>query len=447
MHEFYERSRPKWSKRIWLPLLSLGLVGLLIVPAFVLSPNSRTFNGFEMHGGPVVLNTTVNPTVIVLTSHWETQSITTGRWATSESNYGDLHWDVFALNAKDLSEKWTTRLATIRHGQRDLEATILGVSHNTVWLIADGLMGVSLSNGKVLGDAASIEAVNPQLRGVMPASRRQMYFDNGLVLIAADGKRWRVDDESLRATADTLTAPVKTSIMGVPVARATDSLHVLPSSLSTGFQSFKSRDYVVGDHWYGLMHPSEVELQRRDPHTQNFNVGLRFRLWSSPLRDTLDRMRNRAKLPLDFAPLDASPEFLNGGLLTIPDMEGRNRVVGIANPTRFLVVHQDRIDTAAVQTLTCITLEGKVCWDAPLEMRVATGFSMLTKGSAEDWALVVTGQARPKPGDQLRDDAADDMPLLARVRIEDGKVVRFRFADVDFKKLDAALTPYRSRKQ
>ena len=443
MHELDNRPKRKW----WYGVL--GVLGLAVTVGVMFLGNSYslTFNGFEMHGGPVIVNRARNPAIVVLTSHWETQRITTGRRATSANNFGELHWDVFALNATNLSQQWTARLATIRRGQRDVEATILGLSHNTVWLMADGLMGLSLDDGSVVADAASIEETNPQLRGVMPTTGRQLYFDDGLMLIAADGRRWRVDDETLRATLDTATVPVKTSIMGVPVPRATDSLHVLPVSLTTQTESFKSRDYVVGDTWYGMMHPSEVEMPRRDPHTQNFSSGIRFRLWRTPLRDTLDRFQNRVRRPLDFAPVPASPEFLNGGLLTAPDLQGRKRVVGIANPTRFLVLHQDRIDDAARHSLTCITLDGRVCWNAPLDMRRTTSVSMLTKGNPQDWALIVTGEANPQPDDKLVDESGDDMPLLARVNIADGKVTRFRFADIDFKALNDSLTPYRSRKQ
>lgn len=437
-------ARPK--KRRWLiPLCVLAALALVAIVTFLPDTYSRTFNGFEMHGGPVVVNRAVNPLILVLTSHWETQSITIGDMATSANNYGELHWDVFAFNGKNLTRPWTTRLSSIRHGQRDTEAGILGLSHNTLWVWADGLMGVALDDGKVKADAASIEAANPQLRGVMPATRRQLYFDDGLMLITGDGRRWRVDNETLHATMDTSATPVKTTIMGQPIPRATDSLNVLPTSETWQEHSYKSRSYVVGHTWYGMMHPSEVELQRRDPHTQDFNSGMRYRLWSSPLRDTLDRMRQPAKLPLDFAPLAPSPEFLDGGLLTIPDAQGRNGVVGIANPIRFFVLHQDRIDESAKQILTCIRLDGRVCWDAPLEMRKTTGFAMLTKDPGQDWALIVTGEARPQAGDKMVDDAGDNMPVLARVDVADGKVTRFRFADVDFEALDKALIPYRSR--
>ena len=80
-------------------------------------------------------------------------------------------------------------------------------------------------------------------------------------------------------------------------------------------------------------------------------------------------------------------------------------------------------------------------------MRIATSFSLLTKGSAQDWALIVTGEAGAQTGDHIVDNAGDDMPLLARVDIASGKVTRFRFADVDFAALDKALAPYRRRTQ
>lgn len=446
MHEFYERSRRKTRFQFPLKTFVFAVAALaLAIAAWKFMPGSRVYEDFEMHGGPVVTDVATNPSIVVLTSHRETQRITTGRNATYAYNYSDLHWDLFAFNAKDLSKRWITRLTTIRRGARNIQAAIIGVSNNTVWVFADGLAGVSLSDGEVIGDAESIEALNPQLRGVMPSSRKQIYFDNGLMIVAADGRSWRINNETLRATLDTSSTPVKSSLLGEPISRGTDSMNVLPIVLHTQYQSFKTRSFVVGDTWYGMMHASEVEQQRRDPHTQDFNSAIRFRLWSTPLRDTLDRMRNPARLPLDFKPIDASPEFLRGGLLSVPDASGRERVVGIANPTRFIVVHQDRIDRDAKQSLTCLALDGRACWDAPLEMRVATGFALLSRARAEDWALIVTGLAPSTSGDLMTDSSGDDMPVLARVNIADGRVTRFRFAEVDFKALDGELTPYRSR--
>jgi hypothetical protein len=426
----YARRRRVW----WKPIAAIALtVGAgIVLWRFV--PVTRTFDAFEMHGGPVVLDRPTNPRVVLLTSHWETPRFTSTRYAVRKKS--TLHWDLWAYDANDLSQKWVVRLASIRQGQRDLEAGVLGVSHGTAWVLADGLMAVSVKNGDVIGDAPLIESRNAVLKGLMPSTRRQMYFDNGLVLIAADGQRWRIDDETLVATRDTAVA--KSSILGVPIARATGTDNALPLQLLSQYQAYKSRSYVVGDTWFGMMHPSEVALQQRDPHTQDFALGLRYRLWAAPLRDTVNRFRNPIRLPVDYAPRAASPEFLLGGLLTMAGEGGREGVVGIAKPTRFIVVHQDRIDASAMQTLTCIGLDGTVCWNAPLKVSLATGFARLTAGGPSQWALMVVGETAGDP--RYR-----GMPSLTRVAINDGTITQMRFASIDLSALVGTLTPYHRR--
>jgi len=426
---------------MWKSLAALVLViGAAILFWFAL-PATRVFEAFEMHGGPVVVSTATDPTVLVLTSHFETPRFTSTRY--SYARKSRLHWDLFAYSATDLSRRWITRLASVQQGQRTLDAALLGVSNGTAWVLADGLMAVSVRDGRVIGDAAMIESRNAALRGLMPATRRQMSFDDGLVLVAADGQRWRIHDETLIATRD--TAVTKATASGLPISRATASGHFLPLRLSVQHQAFKSRSYVVGDTWYGLMHPSEVEQQRTDPHTQDFRLGLRYRLWAAPLRDTVNRFRDRVRRPDDYAPRAQSPEFLLGGLLTLADGEAREGVVGIANPTRFLVLHQNRIDAAATQTLTCVGLDGQVCWNAPLDVSLATGFARLTSGGPENWALIVVGETRARRGDTLVDPSADGVPSLSRVAIADGATRQLPFASVDLAALAKELTPYRSR--
>lgn len=425
----------------WKPLLFLAFLavsGALFCPSRAVT---RVFDAFEMHGGPVVVTTATDPMVLVLTSHRETPRYFSRRFALNRK--GKLHWDLWSFSATDLSRRWITRVSTIQQGQLALDAGLLGVSNGTVWILADGLMAVSARDGKVIGDAAMIESRNAALRGLMPTTRRQFSFDDGLVIVAADGQRWRVHHETLLATRDTSVA--RTSLIGVPVSRATGADQFLPLKLSSQYQAFKSRSYVVGDTWFGMMHPSEVEQQRTDPHTQAFAQGLRYRLWAAPLRDTVNRFRDPVRLPVDYAPRAASPEFLLGGLLTIPDASGREGVVGIANPTRFLVVHQDRIDAAATQTLTCIGLDGKVCWSAPLNVSIATGFARLTAGGPANWALIFAGETRARRGDTLLDPSADGMPALGRVAMSDGSTQQMRFSAIDLAALAKEVVPYRSR--
>lgn len=426
----YSRRRRPW----WKPVAAIALTVGAGVVLWRFVPVTRTFDAFEMHGGPVVLDRPSDARVVMLTSHWETPRFTSTRYAFRKKS--TLHWDLWGYDAKDLSRTWVVRLASIRQGQRDLEAGVLGVTRGTAWVLADGLMALSVKDGSLIGDAAMIESRNAVLKGLMPSTRRQMYFDNGLVVIAADGQRWRIDHETLVATRD--TAVVKSSIVGVPISRATGTDNALPLRLLSQYQAFKSRSYVAGDTWFGMMHPSELAQQQTDPHTQAFALGLRYRLWAAPLRDTVDRFRNPTRRPVDYAPRAASPEFLLGGLLTMANADGREGVVGIAKPTRFIVVHQDRIDAAATQTLTCIGLDGTVCWNAPLKVSLATGFARLTAGGPSQWALMVAGETS---GDQR----GSGMPSLTRVSINDGAITQMHFASVDLAALVGKLTPYHRR--
>ena len=52
MTEFYKAPKRSW----WIPALVLAGLALGAVAMFVSNPYSRTFNGFEMHGGPLFIN-------------------------------------------------------------------------------------------------------------------------------------------------------------------------------------------------------------------------------------------------------------------------------------------------------------------------------------------------------------------------------------------------------
>ncbi|MEO7962949.1 MAG: hypothetical protein ABIT38_03470, partial [Gemmatimonadaceae bacterium] len=142
-----------------------------------------------------------------------------------------------------------------------------------------------------------------------------------------------------------------------------------------------------------------------------------------------------------------SEEFLQGGLLAVPDTAGTERVIGIAKPTRLLVLHQTRIDDDGTQQLSCVELSGRTCWTASLNMSLATGFVPLAAGGPSDWALFVVGLHHAPAAPNARYRSADEFPVLSRVRVTDGAVLRMSFADIDLAKLSDELKPYRAWKR
>lgn len=221
------------SKSRIVPAIIAGIVLVGIVFVIAKQPSLHSFGELELRGGPVVVTTPGAPAVLALTSSWETYR-PTGSRSIIRSPFAILHWDVWSFNPNDLSRKWVTRVAFIKtNAQLDPEVGVLGAGDGVAWVLADDVMGVSLDDGHVIGDADSIEARNPALKGMMPSARKQLYFDNGLVILSADGRRWRINNETLAATEDTTTTPIKTSVLGVPQSRANTSTTFLPLRLHT----------------------------------------------------------------------------------------------------------------------------------------------------------------------------------------------------------------------
>ncbi|MEO7964354.1 MAG: PA2928 family protein, partial [Gemmatimonadaceae bacterium] len=315
---------------LWIVVIVvLSLIGGLVI--CLLRQSNRSFESFDMAGGPLVITDSTSGEAVTITSHWEKREfVTNDNTIVRESR---LHWDVWAFSLRDLSRNWVTRLATIKNGDRNIDAAILGADSDVIWLLADDIMAVSTKDGHVVADAAAIEAKNPVLRGMMPRSARQIAFDDGLVLLAADGRRWHVDSRTLNAT------PAATSNSADGRRKTYRTLRLLSQ-----YQHYKTRSYQVDGRWYGLVHASEAAALQREMIGQSFASPLRYSLWSAPMRDTVDRFGNKGVTPGKLAPLATSEEFLQGGLLAVPDTAGTERVIGIAKPTRLLVLHQTRID-------------------------------------------------------------------------------------------------------
>lgn len=410
-------------------VITILIVVLLALGGYwAFNQTNRTFSAFELHGGPIITTATPDGEIIALTSHRESR-----RFVSSSDNVvtitNTLHWDLWSFSTADLSRKWITRLASIRNGELRLDGAILGAYNGVIWLLADQLLAVSMKDGHVLADNAAIEAKNTFLRGAMPETRQQLLFDRGLIVIAADGRRWRINESTFAATLYTVGGTDDAAQTGVALT---------PARLSRNTESFKTRGYVVDRQWYGLIHPSEAQALEREMIEQDFRESLRYTFWTAAVRDTVDRFGTPFRAPKDFQPVAGSPEFLLGGLLASRDSVNRARVLGIANPTRFIVLHQDRIDRQATQLLTCLTMEGRVCWDANLGVSAINNVERLAAGTAENWALLFVGErpmVKGKDATRAIDANHNTDVVLVRVKATDGSAKRMSFGDIDLAKV------------
>ena len=99
--------------------------------------------------------------------------------------------------------QWARRLRSVgsNEGGHGAQARILGQQGKVVWLfVHDQPVAVSAADGAVLATREQIEQRNPALRTLVPTELTYYTFDRGLVFIAADGRRYRVEAPGYVAT-------------------------------------------------------------------------------------------------------------------------------------------------------------------------------------------------------------------------------------------------------
>ena len=418
--------------------LLIFVVSASVILGIVVASEEHEFSTARMHELPVLTEQGEQPAILVLTSHWErvplfqaVRSLSARRWNTWR------HVDLWAFSATDFSPLWVQRLESIADGQNWSGQGIIGVENGTIWTLGEQLQAVALADGRMLSSGAQIAASNPPLAGKFPRQREFFSFVSGLSVVAADGTRWRIDPQNFHAQPATDAKP--SAALSWPMPK------------NNHYYGFKARSLQINDRWYGMVNPNEgprIEQAMRERGflrgeiaEPDYNKGLRYRLYTAQASEARDSFFNTVHRILnDIAPVPASPGFLLGGLLAAPSAAGHDRVVGIANPYRLLVLHQDRLDAAARQILTCIGLDGKPCWEAKLGLSTTSRIALQTRGKPEDWAVLFVGaiHATDATGTRLGSDH-DNVDVLVRVAMHDGSLRHLNIAALDMRVLAQEL--------
>lgn len=348
------RKRAGW--RTWVAAAVTILVPVGLIVGFVLylaSGVGAAASLADMQGSPVRVAGPGGDRVYMMTSQWRTFTAARGRGSRS-----NLLIDVWAFNADDARPVWKQRLVDQRSGV-NMGRELLGAQGGVLWLL-DGqrLVGLRLADGAVQFDSTSLEAANPQLKGLIPVEARYYKFDRGgLSFTAADGRAWRLTGDGAKAapagaepkdTAPGVTAPVR--IAG-----------------GNGTSAFYSRGAaLLGARWLGLLHEDEIDMFRKagslgglDPQRYP-----RMKLWSARIVQEKTFFGPRPKY-VDFAPLPEAPEFLQPALLAAN--ENRNVPIFARNPDSVFVLHRDRLgDQGKLQLSRVSGPAGKVVWTIDL---------------------------------------------------------------------------------
>jgi hypothetical protein len=169
-----------------------------------------------------------------------------------------LHIDLWAIDAATANLAWRKRLRTYEGRQREGRNLpgfeLLGVDGTTLWLNVDGPLGVSLDDGDVVADGASIDRKNPSLAGRRVDERGYIAFGrHGLQVTLDDASQWRIDATDLGA------APRDTPV------RHPEGIIPPASHTSSSTSTFQVRALPIGDRWLGVLTDKEADHLSHKP--------------------------------------------------------------------------------------------------------------------------------------------------------------------------------------
>ena len=183
-----------------------------------------------------------------------------GKWVT-ESHY---HLRLQAHDPATARRLWLKELKVLRDkdGGRNAQLRILGQQGDVVWVwVHDQVLALSARDGSMVADRATLERVNPGLKGLVPDELKFHTFIGALVVTLADARRMRIEVPGFRATA-------------YQVADERQFSHAV--SLGTTWngghdtQEFGVRHGRFGEDWIGLLSEREARDAEDDTSGDNY---------------------------------------------------------------------------------------------------------------------------------------------------------------------------------
>ena len=351
-----------------------------------------------------------------------------------------LHVDLWAIDAAKTNLAWRKRLRTYadreREGRNLAGFELLGADGTTLWLNVDGPLGVSLDDGRLVVDGASIDRKNPSLAGMRVDEQGYVAFGrHGLQVTLNDASQWRIDATDL-----------------IAASRDTPTRHperiVAPASYAPfAASAFQVRALPIGERWLGVLTDKEADHLRHRPVVPGRKADERpgamqqfleanhvpgalndplpqpYRLWGARVKQVSaappewpkelpDNWGTRPQFS-DYKVLPDAPAFLRAGLLrTHRDVD---TPLWYRDPDSVLVLHSDKLGEAGRLQLTRVSgPRGVIVWRAPLPF---TSLESVMRGEAD---LLLWGrEIPPAPTGTGADTGAHQK--LVRLDVASGK--------------------------
>ena len=318
------------------------------------------------------------------------------------------HFDLQAHDTRTTERLWKTRLLTLKDkdGGHTAEARLLGQDGNVVWLyLNDQAVAVSSKDGSKLADRKSIGERNPKLRGLIPKELKFYAFDSGLVITAADSRRYKV------RLPDYSAEPYE------PADEEQFSrLQFMATQWNGGYHTgdFLTQQALLNGRWLGLYTEKEAADAGEDGFGDKLanpgsvirqSAGARRSFWTARIGRTKEFSEGSHDRLFDVSRVPDGPDFLDGGLFV---RQGTRQPLTLETPAGLLVMHRTRLDEEGRAALTRLdgTLHEK--WTAKMpfiDLRNRFEFSdrLLMYGLVQVTEKGVTGSQESIAALDLRD--------------------------------------------
>ncbi|MEP7301166.1 MAG: PA2928 family protein [Caldimonas sp.] len=338
-------------------LVIVGLGVLLLTPQVSLEPARRA-------GPPaLVAQNDAEPQLWIVTEQEERKNVGGRHGMRTDTRY---HIDLRSFDSRTARPLWTRRLLTRSDddGGRSARGRILGQEGATVWLfVADQPVAVAAADGAVRAGRGLLEEKNAALRGVLPEKPEFFAFDEGLVVTAADARRYRISASDWQAREYR--------------PRSDDHFRAISFQATQWNGGFRTADFLTrhgmpGGRWLGLYSDAEAADAGADGFGDRYTSSDRVRTESGPVRRALRSARiGRTKAfsegshprLFDVVAVPGTADFLGGGFLVAA---GTRAPLELTEPAGVLVVHQTRADAQGRIAMTRLGADLRPAWSVTL---------------------------------------------------------------------------------
>ncbi|HEX4665787.1 MAG TPA: PA2928 family protein [Chthoniobacterales bacterium] len=374
------------------------------------SCNRSSFRPPEREGPPALVQEAGQPRLWLLLKQEEQKTRhlggtrTIGKWVT-EIYY---HFDLQSHDPATADRFWKKRLLTVKEegGGRVAQARLLGQEGEVVWLfLNDGPVAISSRDGSRLADRATIEERNPALRDLIPKDLDFYAYDGGLVLTAADARRFKIRASDYSAQAYT-----------PPNEEYFQQVQFMATRWNGGYHTkdFLARQAMIDGRWMGLYSEKEAADAGHDEFGDHlarpdvvWDEGSQARrgFWSARIGKTKEFTEGTHDRLFDVARISGAPEFLAAGLLI---RQGTREPLRLKEPDGFLVLHRTRLDEEGRPALTRLDDNFQTRWTAKLPFhdlrnRYEAPDHLLLYGIVQETVKGVTGTSEHLVALDVRD--------------------------------------------